>query len=738
MTELWRTLLESDAGRRSTTAGRGWRAPWPSSAARRACARSSASGWRGSTRPRRDCSSWPPSPARSSTCRRSRGPGWPTQELRAALEQAIAHGMIEEVPSARLAYRFTHELVRRALYDRMPRLRRAELHLRVAEALEQATRRAAAAAWPSSPTTSAPPRRWTGRERAIEYALLAGPRGAERAGLRRGRGALRVRARARHRRSAPAGRDAARARHRPLPRRRALTTRWRRSAPPRRSPARSATPRCWRRAAVGFEEACWRPGDHRRGRRRAARGGVAGARRRGLRAAGDAARRARRAPTRSWATTRPAASPSRARSRWRGGSTTGFGLATVLVRSYWSRGRAATSSRRWRCWPRRATSPRSWARAICRPRRWSGASPASSRCGDLTAAERELAEVLALAAAPAPAVHAARRRALRLDARAVLRTAGRRRGGRACARTSGAGCSRAATPRARTASRCSGSAASRDAWPSSRPRSAGVAVGRAVAAAPGGPASPRCWPSWGWTDEARAGAGPGPHRRASTRCAPRSGWRRSRYLADACAAVGDDALAAMVYPELAPLAGGNVVIGHGVACYGAADRYLGMLAATLGDHDRAIEHFERALAFNRAMDATTWVAHTLYAYGRTLRIRGGRDDAAQATDAAVGGRGAGRPDRDADAAGPRPRARRRGRRRPGRPPDDLSWREVEILRLVAAGTEQPRDRRGAVHQRAHRRQPRAQHPAQDRRREPHRGGRLRLPPCPCSKRRQAL
>jgi predicted ATPase len=53
-----------------------------------------------------------------------------------ALEEAVAHGMIEEVPSPLLAFRFTHELVRRALYDRMPRLRRAELHLRVAEALE--------------------------------------------------------------------------------------------------------------------------------------------------------------------------------------------------------------------------------------------------------------------------------------------------------------------------------------------------------------------------------------------------------------------------------------------------------------------------------------------------------------------------------------------------------------------------------------------------------------------------
>ena len=45
--------------------------------------------------------------------------------------------MIEELPSRRLAYRFTHELVRRALYDRLSGVRRAEMHLRVGEALER-------------------------------------------------------------------------------------------------------------------------------------------------------------------------------------------------------------------------------------------------------------------------------------------------------------------------------------------------------------------------------------------------------------------------------------------------------------------------------------------------------------------------------------------------------------------------------------------------------------------------
>ena len=156
------------------------------------------------------------------------------------------------------------------------------------------------------------------------------------------------------------------------------------------------------------------------------------------------------------------------------------------------------------------------------------------------------------------------------------------------------------------------------------------------------------------------------------------------YLTDACALVGEEELAGLLYPALAPMAGGNVVIGHGVACYGAADRYLGLLAATLGDHERAVEHFEQALSLNRDMGATTWVAHTLYAYGRTLRMLGARDDAVQASallsDAAALAERIGMPVLLA-------RARALGARleRVRAAPDDLSPRELDILRLVAAG-----------------------------------------------------
>jgi DNA-binding CsgD family transcriptional regulator len=156
------------------------------------------------------------------------------------------------------------------------------------------------------------------------------------------------------------------------------------------------------------------------------------------------------------------------------------------------------------------------------------------------------------------------------------------------------------------------------------------------------------------------------------------------YLADACWLVGDDALAELLYAELAPLRGCNIVIGHGVACYGAADRYLGRLAATLGAHERAAEHFERALTDNRAMGAHTWAAHTLYDYGRALRMRGRHEDAAQASallsEAAALAERIGMP-----GLLTRARALGGGAAAAAAPPDDLSWREVDILRLVASG-----------------------------------------------------
>jgi DNA-binding CsgD family transcriptional regulator len=152
------------------------------------------------------------------------------------------------------------------------------------------------------------------------------------------------------------------------------------------------------------------------------------------------------------------------------------------------------------------------------------------------------------------------------------------------------------------------------------------------------------------------------------------------YLTDACTALGDQDTAALVYPELEPLAGTNVMIAHLVSCYGAADRYLGMLAATLGEWERAEEHFARATELNRRTGMLTWLGHTLYQHARARLARGdGAGAAALLAEAAPLAERSG-----LVALGARIRAL--GSFAPAAPlPDGLSSREVQILRLVARG-----------------------------------------------------
>ena len=154
------------------------------------------------------------------------------------------------------------------------------------------------------------------------------------------------------------------------------------------------------------------------------------------------------------------------------------------------------------------------------------------------------------------------------------------------------------------------------------------------------------------------------------------------YLTDAAAALGDEAMAALVYPELEPLAGANVMIGHLVAFYGAADRYLGMLAATLGEWERAEDHLERAIEMNRRMGAHD-VARSHRLRTRPGPARGPRRAAIEPRRCSARPRGL------AERIGMPALLGRVGgagiRRAGDGLPDGLSAREVEILRLVARG-----------------------------------------------------
>jgi tetratricopeptide (TPR) repeat protein len=102
------------------------------------------------------------------------------------------------------------------------------------------------------------------------------------------------------------------------------------------------------------------------------------------------------------------------------------------------------------------------------------------------------------------------------------------------------------------------------------------------------------------------------------------------YLAEVCAFLGDTRRAATLYRLLLPYNGYTVIIGGSHVCYGAASRYLGMLATTMERWQDAAQHFEDALAMNARMGARPWLAHTQHQYAVMLLTRyqsGDRDKA---------------------------------------------------------------------------------------------------------------
>ena len=82
-------------------------------------------------------------------------------------------GPDREAAGPALACRFTHELVRRAVYDRLSPLRRAELHLRVGEALERVHSDDPARVVQELAVHFTQAAMTTGPERAIDYNVRA-------------------------------------------------------------------------------------------------------------------------------------------------------------------------------------------------------------------------------------------------------------------------------------------------------------------------------------------------------------------------------------------------------------------------------------------------------------------------------------------------------------------------------------------------------------------------------------
>ena len=142
-----------------------------------------------------------------------------------------------------------------------------------------------------------------------------------------------------------------------------------------------------------------------------------------------------------------------------------------------------------------------------------------------------------------------------------------------------------------------------------------------------------------------------------------------------------------MYGSLEPLRGTmspQGPIGPGLA----ADRLLGLLSQTVGNLDQAVAHFEDALTFCRRAGYQPELAWTCHDYAETLLQRSDNGDRERATSLL---------DESlviSSELGMRPLMQRVGalqERAESQPakapsfPDGLTLREVEVLRLIAAG-----------------------------------------------------
>ncbi len=155
------------------------------------------------------------------------------------------------------------------------------------------------------------------------------------------------------------------------------------------------------------------------------------------------------------------------------------------------------------------------------------------------------------------------------------------------------------------------------------------------------------------------------------------------FCAETCCALADGGRAEVLYRLLLPFA--RQTANHPTAvCFGAVDLYLAMLACTANRPDLAGEHFAQALTLNRSMRAWPFLARTFFRYGGFLSTRPSDAERRLGVQHL----------REGEQL-----ARRLGMTRLATDidtllhakderdtfPDDLTAREVEVLRLLAIG-----------------------------------------------------
>jgi DNA-binding CsgD family transcriptional regulator/tetratricopeptide (TPR) repeat protein len=148
------------------------------------------------------------------------------------------------------------------------------------------------------------------------------------------------------------------------------------------------------------------------------------------------------------------------------------------------------------------------------------------------------------------------------------------------------------------------------------------------------------------------------------------------FMVDACLAGGDRETARALRPFVARYAGMNVVAGQFIALFGSADRYLGRIAALLGDQAAAGRHFTVAAEMDERMGSTVHLSETRAHHALFAASRG---DAVRASALATSARQLAAPIGQQrvltllESLDTSPN------------PDELSDREVAVVRLLAEG-----------------------------------------------------
>jgi len=141
-----------------------------------------------------------------------------------------------------------------------------------------------------------------------------------------------------------------------------------------------------------------------------------------------------------------------------------------------------------------------------------------------------------------------------------------------------------------------------------------------------------------------------------------------------------------LYELLLSYQGRNAFCGS-LLCFGSADRYLGQLCTAMSRWADAERHFEAAMAMNARIGAQLPLAHTRHDYATMLAVRDERGDRQRAAvllqDSLNAARGFGMR-RLEERAGAAVALLARAASGPAAM-DDLTSREIEVLRLIAIG-----------------------------------------------------